>query len=266
MINMEKPIVFKNKNGKQLVGMLHLPKGKGKPRTRTSSVRGRFPAVIICHGFGGTKTGRKFIRLARALAENKIASFRFDFEGCGDSEGDLEKLTVKNEVADLKYAMEEILNQKFINKNKIALLGHSLGALIISLFVVQNKFPVKTLVFWAPAFNQSKIIPYLKPDQIIERWKKQKYIINQEDKIGLAYLKENEKKDYSSIFSEVNVSSLIIHGKKDETVPLLFSQELAKQYKNIKLTIFPKADHKFEDYYIQKDLIQKTVAWLKERL
>ncbi len=98
---MEKPVAFKNKNGKQLIGIFHLPKTKKK-----------VPLVIFCHGFAGTKTRLKYVKLARVLAKSGIASFRFDFEGCGDSEGDFKKITIKREVSDLAAAVRCAILQK----------------------------------------------------------------------------------------------------------------------------------------------------------
>lgn len=251
---MEKPIVFKNKRGKQLVGILHLPKGKRK-----------FPLVLICHGFGSTKTRRKYVKLARVLTKRGIATFRFDFEGCGDSEGSFETITIKRQVSDLASAAEYALRQKNINKNKIALLGSSLGSVIVALFTAQSKLPVKTLVFWAPAFNQEKLFPIWHTKSILRKWKRQGYFIRKDKKLGISYLRENEKKDYTPILSRVQAPILIIHGKKDETVPLKFSKKLAKEYKNIKLVLYP-TDHKFEDYYIQQKLIRDTTRWLNKHL
>lgn len=249
---MEKPITFKNKRGKQLVGMLHIPTGKKK-----------FPLVVVCHGFGGSKTGRKYMKLARILEKNKIATFRFDFEGCGDSEGNLETITVKRQVSDLESAVNWAIKQKNINKNKIALLGNSLGAVIAILYAVRTKFSVKTIIFWAPALNQRKLIPFWSTKKDLKKWKRQGYFIRKEDKIGINYLRENEKKDYSLVFSKINAPILIIHGDKDDVVPLRFSKNLAKKYKNIKLITLPKADHKFEDYFVQQNLIKETAWWFK---
>jgi len=146
---MEKSIVFRNKNGKQLVGILHLPKGKRK-----------LPLVVICHGLGATKTVRRFIELARKLERNKIATFRFDFEGCGDSEGNLRTITIKRQVSDLQSAMGWVLKQRWVNKKQVAFVGHSLGTLVVALFIAQNEFPAKTLILWAPAFDQRGLMEY----------------------------------------------------------------------------------------------------------
>lgn len=252
---MEKPVVFKNKNNKQLVGILHIPKGKKK-----------WPLVVICHGFSGTKTNRRNIRLARILEKNGIAGFRFDFEGCGDSEGNFETITIRKEISDLATALNFILKQGNIDKNKVALIGHSLGAVIAALYVVKSKFPAKTLVFWAPAFDQKSALPIWLTPKDFKKWKRQGYLIRKEDKIGINYLKENQDKDYSSVLANIKTPILIIHGQKDETVPIKFSKKLAEEHKNVKLVIYPKADHKFEDYYIQQKLVRETAEWLKKYL
>ena len=263
---MEKPLIFKNKRGKQLMGILHLPETQGKPRTRTNSMQGKFPLVMICHGFGSTKSRERLVGLARALEKENIADFRFDFEGCGDSEGDLKTATIKNEISDLDSALRKILKQKSINKRKVVLMGESLGAVIILLYLVQNKFTAKTLVFWAPALNQKELISIWNTKSDLRKWKQQGYFIRKDKKFGINYLKENEKKDYSPLLSRIQVPILIIHGKKDETVPLGFSKKLAKDYKNIKLVVLPRADHKFEDYYSQQKLVENTKNWLKKYL
>lgn len=108
---MEKPIVFKNERGKQLIGILHLPEGKRN-----------FPLVIICHRFGDDKTQRRFVRLARVLEKNRIASFRFDFEGCGDPEGDFLEATVEKEIKDLDSVVRYLQKIKNITIKKLLLL------------------------------------------------------------------------------------------------------------------------------------------------
>lgn len=254
---MEKPIVFKNKKGRQLIGMLHLPDN-----------RGRFPLVVICHGWGDNKTQRKFVRLARTLEKNRIAALRFDFEGCGDSEGDFLKATVKKEIADLKSAIYYVKKIKNIDIEKIAFVGHSMGAVICALFLAQNKVAAKIIAMWAPAFNQKELMKYWATSKEIKQWERQGYLYREgkEKIIGLDYLRENRDKDYSSIFKKVQLPVLIIHGSKDETVPVKFSKALAKIHKNIKLSVLVGADHKFEDYYIQQRLIKDTVRWIKSKI
>ena len=248
----ELPITFKNKNNKQLAGVLHLVE-KEKPGL-----------AIICHGFQATKTDKKIINLARELQLKGICSFRFDFEGCGDSEGELKEITIKNQVNDLDSAFKAVQKEIDFNPEKIVFIGASLASVVISLFLKQNKTLAKSAVFWSQAFNQK---------ELIKNWhdlKDKKEIINKgviykkDKEIGLNYYLENRNKDYSLILSELKLPVLIIHGKQDKDVPFQFSEDLAKKYKNVSLLGLAKANHKFNDYYWQKKLIKATVQWLNQ--
>src|SRR6202789_1742476 len=112
IIRMETPIVFESK-GQQVVGMLHLPEG-----------RGRFPAALLLHGYTGTKVEqhRMLVKISRTRAEHGIASLRFDFRGSGDSAGDFEDMTIRSEVADSLEAIKFLARHKQINSRRLALI------------------------------------------------------------------------------------------------------------------------------------------------
>lgn len=252
---MEKLVIVKNRRGKKLIGIFHVPKGNKK-----------WPLVVFSHGFGSSKTRRKYVSLSRTLEKNGIASFRFDFEGCGDSEGKLQTITAKRCVSDMESVIKWALRQGNIDKNKIAFLGSSFGAVVVTVFIARRKFPAKTLVLWSQALNQKKLMPYWYTKKDFKNWERQRYLIRKERKIGIQYLRENRDKDYSLVLRNTTIPILMIHSKEDEIIPIKFSKKLAKKHKNIQLKIYQKADHKFEDYNIQKKLIRDTVKWLKKYL
>lgn len=249
----EIPISFKNQNGKQLIGIFHLPLRVYKP-----------PLVVLVHGFGSSKTKKSFVRLARALVEENIAVFRFDFEGCGDSQGDLENITIQKQVLDLNSAIKTILKEADIDGTRIALVAESLGTVVAALFKNQFNFPSKTMVFWAPAFCQKKLFSIWHTPAEFKNWRKKGYTIRKDKKIGAEYLRENGNKDYSGAFSQINSPILILHSKDDETVPIKFSENLAKKFKNLKLIKLTSGGHKFEEYNQQRKLIRETVSWIKK--
>ncbi len=250
----ENPIKIKNQAKEQLLGIYHSLSGIHKP-----------PLTILIHGFGQTKTDKKFVELSRELVKKEISVFRFDFSGCGDSQGKLEKTTVKKQVADLHSAIKTILKEVNVDKKRIAFVGHSLGGVIGLLLEKQTKFSFKTGVLWAPAFNQKKLFSIWHSPKEIKRWKKQGYLIHKDKKIGVNYLKENEKKDYSFLLSNLNLPLLIIHAIDDEVVPIKESEKIAKKY-HLKLERLLNGGHKFEDYDQQKLLIKKTIDWIKKNI
>lgn len=248
----EIPITFKNKKGKELIGILHLPE-KEKP-----------PVVVICHGFQSTKTQQKYIKLARRLRDDGFLVLRFDFEGCGDSEGDPKKLTIANEVLDLEVALKTVLKECDADSEKVALVGDSLGAVVAALCV--KKVNVGTLVFWNPAFNQKNLLKtwYTKEDVKVIR--EEGAVCKKEKEIGKGYYLENKDKDYSNILSTISLPILIIHGAKDEDVLIEYSQKLAQEHQNVTLKVLPGTNHKIDDISSQEKAINITTRWLKKYL
>ena len=248
-------IAFKNARKKNLIGILHLP-DREKP-----------PLVIICHGFDGTKTDKKFVELARFLQKEGIATFRFDFEGCGDSEGKFEEMTIEKEASALNSALKAVLKRGDFDSKRVGFVGYSLGGVVATLFIRNFDFPAKTMVFWSQAFNQKELFKIWHKRSEIKKWERKGFLVKGDKKLGKEYLKENKNRDWSFLLSEIpGIPIFLIHGKKDEDVPLKFSERLAKSYKNIKLKVLNGADHKFKEFYCRKKLIRLTVGWLRKHL
>ena len=85
-----------------------------------------WPLVILCHGLLSHKDGSKYRSLAQVFAEEGIATLRFDFRGCGQSEGRLEESTVSGRWRDLQsvLARSEKLNGF---DGHLGILGSSMG-------------------------------------------------------------------------------------------------------------------------------------------
>lgn len=244
----EKQVSFYHRIDERLYGILTLPPGRKK-----------VPAVIMCHGFAGTKSERKFVELARALAKENIASLRFDFSGCGDSEGSLENMSIGKQTRELFIAREFLKEKSRINE-KIGLFGHSLGALIACWNV--SVFPDRTeaFVFATPALNQKELIKIWYSEEERDLWKKQRYLDTPKGRIGVNYLKEAERFNYRP------TSVLMLHGSNDKDVPIEFSEQLISKARDIHLIRIPDADHKLESYKAKKEIINHSVKWFKKYL
>jgi len=219
---------------------------------------------MIAHGFYGGKSIRKFVEIGRRFAERGIAVLRFDFSGCGDSEGDFRNMSIRQEVEDFKAAYKFLVKQPKIDKKRIGFLGYSLGALIACLFQVRN--PVaKSLVLVSPALDQENLMKIWLTPQKINSWKKKGYADMPKYRIGIQYL--NEAKDYTPVVSNIKIPTLILHGKKDEDVPLKFSRRLFKVLAGEKkMAIAKEADHNFESHQALNKLINHSLRWFKETL
>ncbi|WP_435200845.1 bifunctional alpha/beta hydrolase/OsmC family protein [Qipengyuania sp. 902] len=98
--------------GHVLEGSLELP---------TGLVRG---AALFAHCFTCTKNSKAAVTVARALAQEGIATLRFDFTGLGGSEGEFGRAGFATDVSDLVDAARKLV-ERF--GGPILMVGHSLG-------------------------------------------------------------------------------------------------------------------------------------------
>lgn len=243
-----KRVTFKNSRGLRLVGRFY--KGSAKS------------AIIMSHGFTGDKSewGR-FDQTAEALNKAGFTAFTFDFSGCGESEDD--SLTVEKQVEDLRCAIGFIREKGF---KELGLLGHSLGGLI-SLKNLNKG--IKALVLWAPATA---------PKADLQSWYTRRQLKEMEDTGYLVKTRDMgarrrfiiEKKmfdelagiDQEKLLSKVKCPVLIIHGDRDDVVPVENSRQAMRYLPNgSKLEIIKGADHGFYEQLDQ--FIEHTVEWFK---
>lgn len=115
------------------------------------SARGEeLPLVVLCHGFTGNRQGDgHFAPLAEDLAAHGIATVRLDFAGCGDSTEPYANYTLANMAADVDSVIGYM--QATYGTGKTALVGHSMGGRLASLYSQLGQYPVTALALWSPA-------------------------------------------------------------------------------------------------------------------
>ena len=111
---------------------------------------GDMPLAVLCHGFTGSRAGDgHFAPLAQELAAQGIATVRLDFPGCGDSTEPYANYTLANMAADVDSVIGYM--QATYGTGKTALVGHSMGGRLASLYPQLGQYPVTALALWSPA-------------------------------------------------------------------------------------------------------------------
>ena len=105
-------------DGLKLSGVVHVP-DDCRPGERR-------PAIIMMHGFGANKTGGPEW-ICRQFAAWGYVALRFDYRGCGDSEGERGRVVPAEEVADARNAVTYMAARADVDPEAIALCGSSLG-------------------------------------------------------------------------------------------------------------------------------------------
>jgi hypothetical protein len=257
---METPVTFECR-GQQIVGMLHVPKG-----------RGRFPAALLLHGFTGTKVEphRLFVKISRALAEHGIASLRFDFRGAGDSAGDSETMTIRSEVADALEAIKFLARHKRINSRRLAVIGMSLGAAIAAHAVAREKHRVKSMVLIAPVAEGAGILDDISTPEAVSSLAETGITDHQGNLVGMTFIRQFVDMKPLREVVKGQCPVIIVHGGRDETVPAhhadLYERALQTHKRVVKKVIIHGADHTFNRHIWEQRLITETVDWLGETM
>jgi len=223
--NMTQLIEFKNNDEETLRGLLD----------SAESPRG----IIFVHGFERTTIEAKFKLLADKL-KGKINLFRFDFSGCGLSDGSFFDFSVDKSAKELQKAIECFTQQ--INITDLIIVGHSVGACIVLQYLrnyYQKEIMVNKVLFFSPALNQKQLLRYYfvknkNRDKEITWQNFNNYLIEEEffkdlnqskrmskeHWLGQNYFTECSQIDFNDFLPLPAIKILNIHGNQDDKVPL----------------------------------------------
>jgi len=242
-------VAFKSE-GYELKGRIYKPIGDGK-----------FPAVVICHGYPGDI---KNMDLAEELAFNGVSVLVFYYQGAWGSEG---TFRFSNLIASTEAAITFLRSQNYVDSVRLGLISYSMGLIPLTNIMSQDK-TIKTGTLISPTSNLYKWLSEDILDNIfdvfLEMAKGKLTIENKndykQDMINVAH-------SLNPINKVVNIDApmLFIVGSSDnethpDDVKLLY--EKAKQPK--KLVVIDGADHSYSKHRV---LLQDHVlGWLRDSL
>lgn len=233
--------------GERLYGMLHLP-------TTPPPAQG-YPSVILLHGFTGNRTeyGRSFVLLARRLAALGIAALRFDFRGCGDSQGDFAALTPPRQVDDVSAAAAYLRSQPGIDPLRVSLLGYSFGGLVAALSLSEVR--PHRLLLWSPALPEI-VLPMLRGGTLplaVTDWSGWP--------VGRAFVQELLRVRPLEAAAAWGGTGLVLHGDADQTCPPEWGVRYA-QALGCEAVAVPQAGHSYDSLEAQATLHQLSERFL----
>ena len=203
------------------------------------------PYIVFLHGFMSDLNGKKPKTFLKFAIKNKLGFLALEYSGHGKSSGKFTNGNIS------KWSKETtFLIKKIVKNNNFILIGSSMGT-----WISLNQFKIFN--------NQIKgLLGIGSAPEFLERlmWKKFSKKMKKEIKIkGKIYLKHG-KYEYpitfqlikdgrknkvlnKKIYENINVS--MVHGSKDESVPVIYSRKVLKIFKNAKrkLIIIQNGDH-----------------------
>lgn len=203
-----------------------LPKGLD-PETE------KCPMVILMHGIFSSGNIVPIPALARELADNGIASIRFDFGGHWRSEGEMQQMTIGKEIEDALAMWEYAKTLPYVSE--IGLLGHSQGGVVASMTAgileSRGEKPAGLVLiapgsvvqdacrngrFFGAEFNPADPPEFVKCFGIM--------------KLGREYILSTQKLDIYGTAKGYTGPVRLIHGSKDTIVPMSCSERYVEVY------------------------------------
>ncbi len=248
----EERISISNPRGQRLVGILHRP-----DRSKAAS------AVILCHGMESSKESEKLVTLSRRLSERGIIALRFDFAGSGESEGKFEEITYSGEVEDLRAAYEVVMKYR---PKKIGVLGSSMGGTVGLLFAAQEQ-NIAALVTIAAPVHPERFSERLSTPEETRQWRARGFTRYHGHRLNVSLLRDLEVLDVPKAARKISCPVLVIHGDKDDIVPVKEGRELFAALAGPKrLCIIEGSGHRLtEPAHLQKALAE-SIDWLTQNL
>ncbi|MFE1243411.1 alpha/beta hydrolase [Fictibacillus sp. NPDC058756] len=255
---MTKPECF-TWRGKVLAHTIHYP-------SLQAVEEGAYPLIIICHGFTSTRIGvdRLFVKTAKALVKQGYAVLRFDYAGCGESEGEYGENGFYCLIDQTQAAISFGRSLPCINSESVTLIGHSLGgAVAVCTGAIDNR--IGNIILWSavgrPYEDITTIVGYNNQlDNVI-------------DHLGYAITDDfiSSLKPFSPIddLYKYNGNVLFIHGTGDIVIDAVYCSEYYYHAKkrikgSAEMVLIEAASHTFSTIPHFKQLISATSLWLSK--
>ena len=201
--------------------------------------------IVFLHGFMSDLEGKKPKTFLNFAKKNKFGFLALEYSGHGKSSGKF----INGNITKWSNETKQLI-RKIVKKNKIILVGSSMGAWIS---LNQFKFFKKQIkgflgIGSAPEFLDSLMWNKFSLKQ--KREIKKNGIIqlkhgDYEYPITHQLIKDGRKNKIfnKKIYNDLNVT--MIHGSKDNSVPVIYSKKVLKIFKNAKkkLIIIKNGDH-----------------------
>ena len=203
------------------------------------------PFIVFLHGFKSDLEGKKPNAFLKFAKKNKVSFLALEYSGHGKSSGKF----VNGNIS--KWSKEtSILIRKYVKKKEFVLIGSSMGAWIsLNQFKIFKKQIKGFLgIGAAPEFLENlmwkKFTKKMKEETISKGIYQLKHG-NYEYPITLQLIKDGRKNNILNKKLRSKIYVTMIHGSKDEVVPIIYSRKVLKLFDKAKkkLIIIKNGDH-----------------------
>ena len=248
--DMEKNVEFIVDDSLKLAGVLHRP------------AAGSGGGVVLCHGMLADKDGPKHRELARRLCELGHLVLRFDFAGRGQSQGSLLELTISSQMEQCRQAVRLVRGE---GARRLALIGSSLGG-TTAMGVVAAHDDCDCLVTMAAPSRLDRLGVRLVGEAGLESWRRQGWQEIEGQRVGYSLVEDARQHDIDVLAARIACPWLILHGERDQLVPLDDARRLAGANSAARLQVVAGADHRFSQAEHFQEVVERAVQFAHQKL
>lgn len=239
-----------------------------KPRMKPDE---KLPVVIICHGFGSDCNRPLLKAIANDVVEQGMIAIRFDFNGCGQSEGLFQNMTVPSEIMDLKHVINWARQQPWTEN--ISLVGHSQGGVVVSMTAGElgsDEIKCEVLLAAAAVLRDDAIRgttqgasydPYNLKGDYVELPPR---MDGERLKVGKNYIDTAMNLPIYETSENYDGPVMILHGTHDRIVPYTYSERYHEKLKNSNIRLISDENHTFSNTCDESALL--VADWLHKEL
>ena len=203
------------------------------------------PFIVFLHGFMSDLEGKKPNAFLKFAKRNKLSFLALEYSGHGKSSGKF----INGNIT--KWSNEtSVLIKKFVKKKDFTIVGSSMGAWLALKQFQEFKNQIKGFlgIGSAPEFLENLMWKKFTKKMKSETF--QKGIIqlkhgNYEYPITLQLIKDGRKNKVLNKRINTKINVTMVHGQKDEVVPVSYSRKVLKIFQKAKkkLVIVKGGDH-----------------------
>ena len=215
--------------------------------------------IVFLHGFMSDIEGEKPKVFLKYAKKNKIGFLAVEYSGHGKSSGEFTKGNISKWTAETK-----IMIKKIVNKNDFVLIGSSMGSWIS---LNQFKYFEKQIkgflgIGSAPEFLEKIMWKKFTKKMKNETIKNGVYNLKHggyEYPITHQLIKDGRKNRILDKKINTKIPVTMLHGSKDDTVPVIFSKKVLRLFSSTKkkLIIIKNGDHSLFNKKLQKKIIRE---------
>ncbi len=223
---------------------------------------------VFVHGLGSEKMGDKSRFFADRFGALGFGYAALDTTGHGGSEGEIRTLTLTRQIDDLAGFISH-LRRKEQWIGQVVLVGSSLGGLTSAWTSVEEPDFISGLALIAPAFRFVDNLKLAIGEQKAREWRDTNNLVIRSPWVQLDFTWDLAADwatyDHDSLPQRIQVPMLILHGTRDEQVPVSDSREFARKAGDlVSLVEIENGDHRLTDH--KGRLADEILSFVRMRL